>query len=167
MGPFAQDQLDAIKARIAQVEFGMLTTSNDAGTLTSRPMTRQQIDAHGDIWFFTSDKAPFTHDLPAHPQVNVSFTDVRDSLYVSIAGSAQLLKDRGKAEELWNPLVKAWFPGGLDDPHLALIKVAIESAEYWDAHASKMAHLFALAKAAVTGERPVAVGEHAKLNGAP
>ncbi|MEC5161428.1 MULTISPECIES: pyridoxamine 5'-phosphate oxidase family protein [unclassified Janthinobacterium] len=164
MTQFAQDQLDAIKAKIKHVEFGMLTTSNVAGRLTSRPMTQQQIDGQGQIWFFTSDKSPFTHELQANPQVNVSFSDIKESLYVSVSGHAELLKDRAKAEEMWNPIVKAWFPEGLDDPHLALIKVSIETAEYWDSHLSKMAQLYAMAKAAVTGERPQGMGEHAKID---
>lgn len=164
MTQFAQDQLEAIRSKIMHVDFGMLTTSDDAGRLTSRPMTRQQVDKEGGIWFFTSDKSPFTHELHKHPQVNVSFCDVRESLYVSISGHAELLRDRRKAEEMWNPIVKAWFPEGLDDPHLALIKVTIGAAEYWDSHSSKMAQLVAMAKAAVTGERPQGVGEHTKVD---
>ena len=72
-------------------------------------------------------------------------------------------KDRAKAEELWNPMVKAWFPGGLDDPHLALIKVTIQSAEYWDSDASKMRQFFEMAKAAFTGDKPKELGEHGKV----
>lgn len=164
MTQFAQDQLDAIRSKIKHVDFGMLTTRNETGKLTSRPMTQQQVDKEGGIWFFTSDKSPFTHELQNHPQVNVSFCDVRESLYVSISGHAALLRDRGKAEEMWNPIVQAWFPDGLDDPHLALIKVTIETAEYWDSHSSKMAQLYAMAVAAVTGERPRGVGEHTKVD---
>lgn len=164
MTQLTQEQLAIIAAKIKHVDYGMLTTSNEGGALTSRPMTRQQIDELGNIWFFTSDKSPFTHDLQNKPQVNVNFVDVKDSLYVSVAGHAELLKDRAKAEQLWNPMVKAWFPEGLDDPHLALIKVKIDAAEYWDAHASKMTRFFDIAKAAVTGERPKELGEHAKIN---
>ena len=164
MTQFAQDQLEAIRTKIKHVDFGMLTTSNDAGTLTSRPMTQQQVDQEGQIWFFTSDKSPFTHELQNHPQVNVSFCDVRESLYVSISGHAELLRDRGKAEEMWNPIVKAWFPGGLDDPHLSLIKVTIQSAEYWDSDASKMRQFFEMAKAAITGEPPKDMGEHGRVD---
>ena len=56
-----------------------------------------------------------------------------------------------------------WFPNGIDDPHLILIKSKIETAEYWDASNNKMLQLFALAKAAVTGEQPRKIGEHEKI----
>jgi general stress protein 26 len=156
-------QLQSLTEKVKKVEFGMFTTRDQSGLLSSRPLTQQQVDEFGQLWFFTSDKMPFTHELAANPQVNVSFSDVKESLYVSISGRAELLKDRVKAQELWNPMVKAWFPGGLDDPDLALIKVTIEAAETWDTHSSRMTQLYAMAKAALTGERPKNVGEHEKI----
>ncbi|MFI7546199.1 pyridoxamine 5'-phosphate oxidase family protein [Actinoplanes sp. NPDC049599] len=39
--------------------------------------------------------------------------------------------DRAKVEELWNPMLKAWFPEGLETPDLRLIKVHAETAECW------------------------------------
>lgn len=163
MSHFNKEQLDSLTAKIKHIDFGMFTTSDAARVLTSRPLTQQQIDAEGQMWFITSDEAEFMRDLPSNPQVNVSFSDINDSLYVSVTGWAEITRDRQKAEELWNPMVKAWFPGGLDDPHLALIKVKMQAAEYWDTHSSKMTQLFAIAKAAFTGERPKNIGEHTKI----
>ncbi|MEG0886244.1 MAG: pyridoxamine 5'-phosphate oxidase family protein, partial [Janthinobacterium sp.] len=160
MTSYTSEQLAGIAGKIKNVKFGMFTTSNDTRTLTSRPLTQQQIDEQGQMWFFVSDEAAYTRDLLNNPQVNVSFADTGDSLYVSVCGHAELLKDRAKAEELWSPLVKAWFPGGLDDPTLSLIKVTIQSAEYWDSSASKMMQFFEMAKAALTGDTPKDMGEH-------
>lgn len=163
MSRYTKEQLDTIAAKIKDVKFGMFTTVDANRTLSSRPLTQQQVDADGQMWFFTSDESEFTRELLGNPQVNVSFADVGDSLYISVSGGAVLLKDRAKAEELWNPLVKAWFPKGLDDPHLSLIKVDIQSAEYWDSDASKMRQFFEMAKAAITGEAAKDLGEHVKL----
>ncbi|MDN2708880.1 pyridoxamine 5'-phosphate oxidase family protein [Janthinobacterium sp. SUN118] len=164
MPQYSSEQLASIADKIKSVKFGMLTTSDDTRTLTSRPLTQQQVDGEGRIWFFVSDEAAYTRDLLNNPQVNVSFVDTGDSLYVSVCGHAELLKDRAKAEELWSPLVKAWFPGGLDDPKLSLIKVTIQSAEYWDSSASKMTQFFEMAKAAITGETPKDLGEHGRID---
>jgi general stress protein 26 len=157
---YSQEQINTIAAKIKDVRFGMFTTLDDENVLTSRPLTMQQIDNEGNMWFFTSDEAPFTIDLQQHPNVNVSFSDPDHNLYLSVTGRAYLLKDRAKARELWNPLIRSWFPGGLDDPHLALVRVKIESAEYWDASASKMKQLFHFAKAAMTGRATVDIGAH-------
>lgn len=164
MTSYTSEQLAGIAGKIKNVKFGMFTTSDDTRTLTSRPLTQQQIDEQGQMWFFVSDDAAYTRDLLNNPQVNVSFADTGDSLYVSVCGHAELLKDRAKAEELWSPLVKAWFPGGLDDPKLSLIKVTIQSAEYWDSSASKMMQFFEMAKAALTGDTPKDMGEHGRID---
>ena len=163
MALYNQEQINTIASKIKDVPFGMFTTVDESEVMSSRPLTNQQIDVEGNMWFFTSDEAPFTHDLEQHPAVNVSFSRPEQSLYLSISGQAALVKDPGKARELWNPLVKAWFPGGVDDPHLAMIRVKIQSAEYWDAGASKMKQLLALARAAITGERPIGIGEHTTI----
>jgi len=161
---YNSEQLNIIAGKIKQVKFGMFTTSDDTRTLTSRPLTLQQTDSEGRMWFFVSEQTPFVRDLLNNPQVNISFTEPGDSLYVSVCGHAELVKDRSKAEELWNPLVKAWFPGGLDDPQLALIKVSLQSAEYWDVNSSKMTQFFEMAKAAITGDRPKDLGEHGRVD---
>ncbi|MBV7535760.1 pyridoxamine 5'-phosphate oxidase family protein [Duganella sp. sic0402] len=160
---YSQQQINTIAAKIKQVRFGMFTTMDHEQVLTSRPLTMQQIDSEGNMWFFTSDEAEFTQDLPGHPEVNVSFSSPDQHLYLSVTGQAYLVRDRAKARELWNPLARAWYPGGLDDPHLALIRVKIQTAEYWDASASKMKQLVQLAKTAVTGRAPVAMGKHTTI----
>jgi general stress protein 26 len=156
-------QLKDLREKIKDVRFGMFTTLDPDGKLSSRPMTSQQVDDQGQIWFFTSDVSDFVRHLPEHPRVNVSFSDPEDSLYVSISGNAELTRDRAKIDELWNPLAAAWFDGGKDDPHLALIRVHIDSAEYWDTHSSKMTQLYALAKSALTGKAPRYLGDHKKI----
>jgi general stress protein 26 len=163
MTTFTTEELHDLRDRIKDVKFGMFTTQDTDGALTSRPLTVQQLDDAGNLWFFVSDRESFTHELTDHPSVNVSFADVDDHLYVSVSGRAELLRDRAKAEELWNPAVKAWFPQGLDDPNLALLRVQAYSAEYWDTANSKMVTLFAMAKAAITGKPPTNVGDHRHL----
>jgi general stress protein 26 len=64
-----------------------------------------------------------------------------------------MVRDKQKAEELWNPAYKAWFPKGLDDPDLALLKVSATQAEYWDSSSSAVVHLVGFVKALATGER--------------
>jgi general stress protein 26 len=163
MNQAANDPLKDLREKIKDVKFGMFTTLNPEGRVTSRPMTSQQLDDAGNVWFFTSDESDFVRHLSTHPQVNVSFADPEDSLYVSIAGHAELTRDRAKIDELWSPLVSAWFDGGKEDPHLALVKVHVDTAEYWDTHSSKMTQLYALAKSALTGKAPRDLGEHKKI----
>lgn len=73
------------------------------------------------------------------------------------------MKDKARAKELWNPIYKAWFPDGLDDPNLALIRVDVDQAEYWDSPNSKVVQLAGFVKAIVTGQRAEG-GENEKIN---
>ena len=139
--------------KIKDVRIAMMTTVEADDTLRSRPMYLQQPEFDGDLWFFTSDDSGKVQEIMHNKQVNLGFADPSDNLYVSISGTAQVLDDRAKEEDLWNPTLKAWFPDGLDDPHLTLICVSADKAEYWDAPNSKMVQLYGFVKAAVTGER--------------
>jgi general stress protein 26 len=80
---------------------------------------------------------------------------------VSVIGSAEVVDDRDKMEELWNPAYKAFFPDGLSDPRLRLIKVTVSEAEYWDSP-NKVASAIGFVKSLVTGD-PSSMGENKKI----
>jgi general stress protein 26 len=125
-------------------------------------MATQEADFDGDLWFFTRKSSPKTAEIQGEHNVNLSYANPSDNVYVSVSGTAQLVDDRAKAEELWSPFYKAWFPDGLDDPELALLKIHVEQAEYWDAPGSGVVHLIGFAKAALTG-KTYQPGEHEKI----
>ena len=139
---------------VRKARFCMLTTMTEDGRHVSRPMGLQEAEFDGDLWFFADADSDKAREITRHPQVNVSFANAKSNAWVSVAGAATIGFDRAKAEELWNPFLKAWFPDGLDTPGVTLIKVHAESAEYWDAPNSKVVTLIGYAKAAVTGKRP-------------
>lgn len=148
---------------IKDIRFAMLTTVEEDGTLRSRPMATQEFEFDGDLWFFTAAHAPKVDEVQHNQHVNVSYAEPKDQKYVSVSGTAQLVRDRAKIEELWNPLFKAWFPQGLDDPELALLKVSVEKAEYWDSPSSKVVRLVGFAKALLTGKQIGNPGDNAKI----
>jgi len=86
----------------------------------------------------------------------------RQNSYVSVVGEAEVVTDPAKIKELWNPTLKAWFPKGLDDPKLALLKVKALSAEYWDATSSTMQIAYNMVKSTLTGHYDQ--GDHGKVD---
>jgi general stress protein 26 len=147
---------------IQDMKVAMLTTVDDDGSLRSRPMATQQAGFDGTLWFFTRADSPKVEEIDHEHRVNVSYADAHKQQYVSVSGTARLVRDPAKNKELWNPAYKAWFPGGLDDPTLALLRVDVDKAEYWDTPSSAVVHIVGFVKAAVTGQsyKP---GEHAKV----
>ena len=156
------DEMQKLREMVKDIDIGMLTTMDDDGTLRSRPMsTNGDIEADGDVWFFTYGSSHKVHEIEREPQVNVSFADKHR--YISISGRAALVRDNAKIEELWRPQLKAWFPKGTDEPDIALLRVSVAKAEYWDSPGSFVAHAVGLVKAVATGTTYEG-GENKKLD---
>ena len=150
-----QERRDKVRDMIKDARIGMLTTMTADGRHVSRPMALQDFEFDGDLWFFAYSDSDLVEQIAVHPEVNVSFSDQKQNNWISVAGPAVRTDDPAKAKELWNPLLKAWFPEGLETPNLTLVKVHAETAEYWEAaHSSKVITLLGAAKAAVTGKTP-------------
>ena len=140
----------------------MLTTVDEGGDLHSRPMATQETEFDGTLWFFTRADSPKVGEIDREHRVNVSYADAHKQHYVSLSGNARLVRDPAKNKELWNPLYRAWFPDGLDDPALALLRVDVERAEYWDAPSAKVVQIVGFLKALATGE-VYEPGKHEKV----
>ncbi len=156
---------DKLWGLIKDIKFAMFTTLHNVnGHLHSRPMTTQnaRLDEDSSVWFFMSRKSEPVADIAAKPTVNISYADPGKDSYVSVAGTASVVEDMGKKQQLWSKETEAWFPGGVDDPDLALVQVRISHADYWDVKDSKVVQLFKMAKAAVTGTPPD-MSEHGKV----
>jgi general stress protein 26 len=142
------------------IHIAMLTTVDATGELRSRPMGSQGLDDNGKLTFFTRRDSDLVDEATSRP-VNVSFVDIGKNTYVSVSGHVQLDTDRALIRELWKPEYKAWFPEGVEDPSIALLRMTIGSAEYWDMPGGPLTRLAEFAKAA-TGS-PRTFGEHAKV----
>ncbi|MEH0844118.1 pyridoxamine 5'-phosphate oxidase family protein [Micromonospora sp. CPCC 205711] len=154
-----EDARRRVTELIRQARICMLTTIGVDGRLMSRPMGLQEAEFDGDLWFFAYADSAKVRQIRVNPEVNVAFSDQKHNAWVSLSGTAQEGFDRARAERLWNPILKTWFPDGLDTPGLTLIKVHASSAEYWDSPNSTVVNLFGFAKAA-SGKPPKAGEKH-------
>ena len=155
---------EKLREMIKDIDFCMLTTVDENNDMHSRPMSlNSEVDQEGNMWFFTSASSHKVSELSRLPKCNVSFANPDDSRFVSISGAAELVTDRGKIEELWKPVLKAWFPKGTDDPDLALLRIGIEKAEYWDSPSSTVAQVVSFVSALVTG-KSAGWGENKKID---
>ena len=149
---------------IKDIDLCMLTTIDESDDLHSRPMSLNgDVDESGNLWFFTSSKSHKASEIERSPNVNVSFADLKGQRYVSISGTAELVEDRAKIKELWKPVLKAWFPDGPNQPDVALLKVKVKKAEYWDGPSSTVMQAVSFVSAIFTGKQ-VELGENKKLD---
>ncbi len=158
--------LKMLREKINNIKVAMLTTVEADGSLHSRPMHTQEMKEDGVLWFFTGKNSGKTAEIKADSHVSVSYADPGSNTYVAVCGRATLVTDKAKIEEHWHEMLKAWFPEGKNDPNVALLKVTLDSAEYWDSPSSKLVQLFGYVKAKVTGEphRP-GPDEHGTVQG--
>jgi general stress protein 26 len=146
------DGTQKVAELVDQARICMLTTMTAAGAHVSRPMALQDVEFDGDLWFFAMDDSAKAAEITAHPQVNVAFSDDKHQAWTSVSGTATLVHDRAKMEELWAPPLKVWFADGIDTPGITLIKVHAETAEWWEASSSRVKRLIGAVTAAVTGD---------------
>jgi general stress protein 26 len=154
------DERAALWRRLEKVRMAMLTTHDLQGELSSRPITTQQAEGEGVLWYFVPIDGGIAEELGRDPRVSLNYVDLSDNLFVSLRGTGQILKDRAKVRKLWNAMAGAWFPGGPDDPSLALLRIDVEKGEYWEPQGSKLVQFFSIAKAALTHTPPKHAGEH-------
>jgi general stress protein 26 len=136
---------------INDAKIGMVTTLDEHHQLVSRPLAVQRVEADGDMWFFTHRDTSQAAHVARNPKVNVSFSQ-RGS-WVSVSGAAEVIEDRAKAKELWNPMVEAWFPDGPETPGLVFLRVDADSAEYWDTPGGTVTTAIQFLKSKATGQQ--------------
>jgi general stress protein 26 len=146
-----KDSIQKLGELLKDIKFAMFTTIDLDGSLYSRPMASQHQEFDGDLWFFSNRSSGKIRSIEKDQHVNLAYASPDDSRYVSVSGRAEIVKDHAKMEELWNPMFKAWFPEGLEDPELTLIRVRVESAEYWDSPSKMIVRLVGFAKSLVSG----------------
>ena len=129
----------------------MLATRTEDG-LVSRPVATLRGGSLTELWFFTSAASHKATELATWPQVNLAFADVQRNRFVSVSGHASFERDRRRYESLWREDMRAYFPGGRDDPDLRLVRVQMETAEYWEGPASAVGKALSFALAAISGD---------------
>ena len=126
---------------IDKAKFAMMATVQTSdSTIRSRPMATQHVkqEEKGILWFFTGEHSAKVEELKSNPEINLGYIGDGQSLFISVSGKGELCLDKAKMKELYSPALKAWFPKGLDDPEMALIKVTVTQAEYWNNNSPKV-----------------------------
>ncbi len=133
--------------------------------LHSRPLALQGDPSvfGGTLWFFADDRSPKVYELAVDTKVALFFQNDSETHYLQLNGTASLSKDKSKMRELYTPMVKTWFPGGLEDPHLTLIRFDASDGAFWESPGGAWQVAAAFATSLVTG-RPGKSGRSGTLS---
>jgi general stress protein 26 len=147
--------ITVLKEKIEAIRFCMLTFIALDGEFSSRPMATAYVGDDGCIWFFSNKHAFVADEIVLHNQKNVTLTysDPAQHSYLYVNGKVEIVDDQETRTSYHSLMVKAWFPEGLEDTGLILLRVTPEYAEYWDSKSSKLKVAFNMLKAMVTGDK--------------
>ena len=128
--------LAEIAKKMRNLDIATLTTVTEGGGLASRPMSNNgDVAFDGNSYYFTFEASRTVADIEKNRQVNLAFED-GDGLYLTVAGTAELIRDKAKFEEHWVPDLDRWFEQGEDTPGVVLLKVKAQRIKYWQGEES-------------------------------
>jgi general stress protein 26 len=136
---------------IKGIHIAMLTTVATDGTMSSRPMAVQDKPFNGSLWFLTRSSSEKIDEIQQDQHVTLTFAEPKDSKYITLKGRASVSQDRTKIKDLWNPMYKAWFPKGEDDPDIAVLRVDVTEGDFWEVSSNKLVVGAKYIAAALTG----------------
>jgi general stress protein 26 len=155
------DQVDHVWEIAEKIKMCMLVTFA-AGKMRSRPMHAMADREAGYLWFITDRQGAKDDEIRSAPDVCLAFADTASNSYLSMTGCAEMLRDVAKAKELWSTETQTWWPKGPTDPDVRVLRVAPDSAEYWDARGNSITVALTLAAARLSGYPPE-FGENKKV----
>ena len=107
------------------------------GSGFTRPMTAQ-VDKARQIYFFGSKSEELVKGLGQSDEAMATYVSKGQDLFASISGRLTIANNRDKVDELWSPMVGAWYGGGKDDPDLVLLRLDGARADLWQSSGGSM-----------------------------
>jgi general stress protein 26 len=133
---------------------GCMMTTESTGDIHTRPMWLQgkPEDFDGTLWFFADNQSHKMGEVTGGRLVSLIFQSDNDSAYLQLIGVCHQIDDHARMKELYTPLIKTWFPKGLDDPRLTLLRFDASHGHFWDSPGGMLQVLAAFTKSIVTGD---------------
>jgi general stress protein 26 len=108
------------------------TSATIAGSSGARPMSVQEVDAEGNLWFLSGIDTHKDQELKIDPRVQLYFQGSAHGDFLEINGHGSVSQDPVKIDHLWRPIMKNWFTEGREDPRISVIKVTPVDGYYWE-----------------------------------
>jgi general stress protein 26 len=136
--PAYKDEINNLKSIVEIINTGILFTHGNMGKLNGRPMTTVKIEQNANLWFFTNEFSRNVSEICQNNEVVINYAVPGVNTYAAVKGKAYLTREINKINELYVPAVKTWFPEGLNDPSLLLLRVEPTEIQCWQVNPSKV-----------------------------
>lgn len=146
------EAIEKMTVLVHDIRTCMMCTHLNGIPFDTRPMSTAEVDENGYIWFFNQIDSAKTDAILEDPRMQLLYSHPGKSQYISIYGTAIIIKDRKKTENLWNVFAAGWFQEGKDDPELTLIRFQPEISHYWETKNGKMMYMLRMMFSAITNK---------------
>lgn len=159
-----QEAVEKLKDMVDKIDMGMMGTYQEGSEfIYAVPMSRQEVDEQGNIWYLLSSESETYHNLEKNKNLSILFSDTSNFNFLSLNGQAEISQDQARIDKYWNKMVEAWFEKGKEDPRIRVLKVVPSEAHYWDNKTNKLVTMFKVLSSAVTGQK-LDIGREGELN---
>jgi general stress protein 26 len=147
-----EDALTKIRELLKQFPIAFMVTAQD-NTIVARPIgvVGDHAAFDGSLWFITDRRSRKVQAIQGGATTALLFQNDREGAYLHLTGRAVVVEDAERLKKLYTPVQRTWFPDGLDDPHMTLLRFDASTGNYWDGHASMLRLAFAFAKSVISG----------------
>jgi len=149
-----QEALKKFKKLVNDINVCMFITNNKDSEST-RPMYTVEVEDNGTLWFFTDIRSIKVEEVSTDHTVHLVYAHPGKESFLDVWGNASVVTDKQTIKDKWTAFVKAWFPGGIDDPNISLLKVNPQHVYYWDAEAGRMVSFIKIIAGVITGKPAV------------
>jgi general stress protein 26 len=157
-----EEGLKKIADLLNGIRIAMINTVARDGSISARPMAVQDKTFDGKLWFLTRVRSEKVDEILQDQHITLTLTDTSDAKYLTLKGRASVSQERTKISELWSSMYKAWFSEGESDPEIAVLRVDVTEAEYWQASSNSLVRSAKYLAAAITGSK-TSVGETGRV----
>ena len=159
-----KEAIEKLQELVNKIDVGMICTyPKDNDYVHAVPMSRQEVDEEGNIWYLFSSESDTFKNLQASNKVSVLFSQPSDYNFLNINGTATISEDRERIDKYWNKFVEGWFEKGKEDSRIRILKITVEDAHYWDTKSNKLLTFFKVVASGISGSK-LDVGREGSLD---
>lgn len=156
--------IDKLKLMVDKIDIGMMcTNTTEISNLHAVPMSRQEVDDEGNLWFLFSSESETYKNLQKNQHISMLYSDISSYNFLSINGTAEISKDKFRIDKYWNKMIEGWFEKGKEDPTIRILKIVPAEAHYWDNKSNKLITFLKVAASAISGQK-MDIGRQGELN---
>ena len=145
--------LDAARATIKGSEYCFFVTIGSDGKPNARLMQPFEPEPDLTMWFGASPDSRKIKDLGLGNQVTLAFYDAAATAYLTVGGTATVVRDLEMRQKYWRVFWNDIYPGGPEGDDYVLLKVVPDRLEMMNFTKKTMSRPYGLSPTRLVQER--------------